>query len=247
MLSDTENKFEKMYWKKYHEYKELENEYKKLINIDKSDKIYIGYIDYVDINKNFGYISSNFFETNQYFNHNSSKIQLKDLYKGLKVSFKIIKPEDNRYKTQAYILDITKSTYIEKPKEKKNKSSSHTANSIKFIKKVEGPMEGDDLEDLEKYKYRADGNYPPYTFKKKGEICEYNSYHKTYLRCPYNCVEDPRTGKNAFLKHIKKCNKSPHNNKKFKNNPILEEPDWNDYIEKELIRIQNENKKTKNI
>ena len=110
----------------------------------------------------------------------------------------------------------------------------------KIPKQNDTKYTGDNLTDIEKYKYQADGNYPPYTFKRGGAFQDYYEYHSCYLRCPYNCVEFPRTTIDKAISHMSKCKKNPETNKKYADNPIC--PNIKEYYKKEWSRLKEEEK-----
>jgi len=141
---------------------------------------------------------------------------------------------------------------IEKVKKEANKekieltaqlSTKSKSHKKKIPKQNDSKYTGDNLTDKEKYKYQADGNYPPYTFKRDGAFQDYYEYHSNYLRCPYNCVEFPRTTLDKGISHISKCKKNPENasNKKYANNPIC--PNIEEYYKKDWSRLKQEEKK----
>ena len=152
------------------------------------------------------------------------------------IYFPLLQEEMNR-KYDQEIENIKKEANKEKIKLTallSNKTKTHKT-SIK-AKSTDQHYEGDNMTDIEKFKYRPDGNYPPYTFKRKGVLQDYKAYHSRYLRCPYNCVECPRTTIDKAKAHLKICKKNPknENNKKYVNNPVC--PDIDQHYKNEILR-----------
>ena len=152
-----------------------------------------------------------------------------------------------KYLTTKEVEDKVEAERKKGEKEKNEITAQLTKKTKSHKKKI--PKEnntqysGDNLGDTDKYKYQEDGNYPPYTFKRQGEFQDYYAYHSIYLRCPYNCVEFPRTSVDKAIAHISKCKKNPEisKNKKYKNNPIC--PNIPDYYKAEVVRLKTEEKK----
>jgi hypothetical protein len=101
-MSETEQKFQKMYWKKVHEYNKLLQKYNDLKPAPKL----IGTLKFVNLDKHYGIMYTDTIPNTLYFNQNSSNIDLNNLHKNDKVIYELIEPTDKRFKTQSHILEV---------------------------------------------------------------------------------------------------------------------------------------------